>query len=531
MPVLTAVDLVRIQQYVFSSNRLRDVLAASYVVEQALDSQGGLRPNQGSVILAGGGNALLRFDSLDLARKWTRDFTRRLQELAPGIEAAIAHQTFEPGGLAQAWWLLHADLARRKLDRRPSIPQAGLTVTATCTVTGLPATAVNEEGQPVSNRVQVLGSAIQDSTQRWAGFLPKELEHAPGWSAAFPVELDQLGRTPGETSLIGVVHVDGNEVGELIREWLRKRLDAPDTHVVREAQEWASALSRLADRVLERLVERIVRCIHLRRRATTGAQEIRVEGQPKELSFPLRYSKNSHQVFLPLRPIVLGGDDMTFIADGRIALDLGVAALREFEEGQVPHLVPEGGPGGLTACAGVALVRSHAPFYRAYQAAKMLCSSAKAARRSAGDGGGWLDWAVGMVRPMHSVEEWREAYRSMQWTLTMRPYAVTAAGRWNWDWLDLEVLGPGPQSQRAQGLRGDPAWRLSRNRVKQLEALAREGPQAVRKQLSVWRATQPGLKLPGDLGHDGFFGADTPLVDAIEVMDLHLRLEAEEARR
>jgi hypothetical protein len=132
---------------------------------------------------------------------------------------------------------------------------------------------------------------------------------------------------------------------------------------------------------------------------------------------------------------------------------------------------------------------------------------------------------------MHSVEEWREAYRSMQWTLTMRPYAVTAAGRRNWDWLDLEVLGPGPQSQRAQGLRGDPAWRLSRNRVKQLEALAREGPQAVRKQLSVWRATQPGLKLPGDLGHGGFFGADTPLVDAIEVMDLHLRLEAEEAGR
>ena len=526
MPVLTAIDLARIQQYVFSSNRLRDVLAASYAVEQALDPAKGLQAPEGAVILAGGGNALLQFESLGVTREWTRDFTRRLQQIAPGIEVVIAHRPFEPGHLAQAWLSLHADLARQKLERRPSVPQAGLSVTATCAVTGLPASAVDEDGQLVSSRIQLLRSRIADSKNRWKRFLPAELENAPDWTVAFPDDLDELGRSPGETSLIGVVHVDGNGVGELIRQWLCRRVDAPDKRVQQEAQEWSSALRRLAEDVLSRLVGRITACIRLERQQASRTQGIRLVGQPEELSFPLHQINGAREVFLPLRPIVLGGDDMTFVADGRIALDLAVAALREFEKNPVLHLGKKGDPVRVTACAGVALVRSHAPFYRAYQAAKVLCSSAKSARRALQDEGGWLDWMLGMVGPAQSVEEWRKAYRAGSLQLTMRPYPVAlAAGRRNWDWLDLEVLGPGPASRPNQGFRGDPAWRLSRNRVKQLEALAREGPEAVRKELCVWRATQPDLQLPGDLGQDGFLGANTPLVDAIEIMDVHLRLE------
>jgi hypothetical protein len=526
MPVLTAIDLARIQQYVFSSNRLRDVLAASYAVEQALDPAKGLQAPEGAVILAGGGNALLQFESLGVTREWTRDFTRRLQQIAPGIEVVIAHRPFEPGHLAQAWLSLHADLARQKLERRPSVPQAGLSVTATCAVTGLPATALDEDGQLVSSRVRVLRSKSKVSRYRWASFLPAELENAPGWSAAFPADLDELGRTPGETSQIGVVHVDGNSVGELIRRWLEERHEAPDEQIEREAHEWSSTLKKLAEQVLRELVRRIVACVRLQPRRGGGGEEVWLEGQPSELSFPLRHSYSSREVLLPLRPIVLGGDDTTFVADGRIALDLAVAALREFEKNPVLHLGKNGDPVRVTACAGVALVRSHAPFYRAYQAAKVLCSSAKSARRALQDEGGWLDWMLGMVGPAQSVEEWRKAYRAGSLQLTMRPYPVAlAAGRRNWDWLDLEVLGPGPASRPNQGFRGDPAWRLSRNRVKQLEALAREGPEAVRKELCVWRATQPDLQLPGDLGQDGFLGANTPLVDAIEIMDVHLRLE------
>jgi hypothetical protein len=526
MPVLTAIDLARIQQYVFSSNRLRDVLAASYAVEQALDPAKGLQAPEGAVILAGGGNALLQFESLGVTREWTRDFTRRLQQIAPGIEVVIAHRPFDPGHLAQAWLSLHADLARQKLERRPSVPQAGLSVTATCAVTGLPASAVDEDGQLVSSRIELLRSRIQDSKNRWKRFLPAELENAPDWTVAFPDDLDELGRSPGETSLIGVVHVDGNGVGELIRQWLCRRVDAPDKRVQQEAQEWSSALRRLAEDVLSRLVGRITACIRLERQQVSRTDGTRLVGQPEELSFPLHQINGVREVFLPLRPIVLGGDDMTFVADGRIALDLAVAAIREFEKNSVPHLGENGLPVHITACAGVALVRSHAPFYRAYEAAKILCSSAKSARKEARDDGGWVDWMVGTFLSAQSVKEWLAAYRASNLKLTMRPYPVTrAVNRRSWDWLDLEVLGPGPLTQPEQGFRGDLAWRLSRNRVKQLGALTREGPEAVRRQLSVWRATQPDLKLPGGLGEDGFVGNATPMVDAIEIMDLHLRLE------
>lgn len=77
------------------------------------------------------------------------------------------------------------------------------------------------------------------------------------------------------------------------------------------------------------------------------------------------WHSNVREVLPPLRPIVLGGDDMTFVADGRIALDLAVAALREFEKNQVPHLGNNGSSIHVTACAGMALVRSHAGGSRA----------------------------------------------------------------------------------------------------------------------------------------------------------------------
>ncbi|MGB9605767.1 MAG: hypothetical protein ACPL88_07820, partial [Bryobacteraceae bacterium] len=214
------------------------------------------------------------------------------------------------------------------------------------------------------------------------------------------------------------------------------------------------------------------------------------------------------------------------VADGRIALDLAAAALGEFEKQPVPHLGPDGGHATVTACAGVAIVRSHAPFSRAYQAAKMLCHAAKQARRKANAEGAWLDWHLGLPRPAQGMAELRAAYRANRRDLTMRPYPVTRPARpQSWEWLDLEVLGPGPQDNRDQGLRGDPAWRFSRNRVKQLEALAREGPDGVERQMEVWKATQTDLRLPGGLGTGGFVDVSTPLIDAVEIMDLHLRLE------
>lgn len=542
MAVVTGIDILGIQRYVFASSRLRDVLAASWMVDHVVkreaDSllQWGMTDDR--ILLAAGGNAIIEFESLDDARTWTGRYTRWLHDEAPGLEVVVAHRPFDGRSLVWGLKALAVDLARAKLDRRPGAPQLGLSVTATCSVTGLPATALDRHDRvPIARHIQVLrqDEVRKRARTRWNGYLPERLDRAQGWRAEFPLKLDYMGRTHGETSLIGVVHVDGNGVGKAINGWLDRCLEEErsDEEVRKQYREWSRAIDDLGEHVLRAVVARVASCIF------EDENRCVIRGTPYELGFPLHDWRDEktgetakNTAFLPIRPILLGGDDLTFVCDGRIALDLAVAALREFERHPIPYLGENGGETTLTACAGVALVKAHAPFHRSYALAESLCDSAKRARLDANqrlqtETGCWLDWHVGSARPADSVEDIRQREYG-HGNLTMRPYPLAPFnGREpSWDWLDRELLGPGKTPTTAErGFRGAACWAGSRSRVKRLGALVPAGRDAIRRQVDAWNAIEDGVQLPAGLPDGGFIERQTPLLDAIELLDLHVRLE------
>src|SRR5690606_33192978 len=200
MAVLTGIDVLGVQKYVFASNRLRDVLAASWMVDHVVkrkaDSllQWGMTDSR--VLLAAGGNAILEFKSVDDAKRWTTQYTRWLQDEAPGLEVVVAHRPYDGRSLAWGLKALAVDLARAKLERRPSSPQLGLSVTAACSVTGLPATSLDwHDHVPISRHIETLrqDDVQRHAKERWNGYLPKRLEQAQGWRAEFPLEIDLVG--------------------------------------------------------------------------------------------------------------------------------------------------------------------------------------------------------------------------------------------------------------------------------------------------------------------------------------------------
>jgi len=219
---------------------------------------------------------------------------------------------------------------------------------------------------------------------------------------------------------------------------------------------------------------------------------------------------------LPLRPILLGGDDLTFVCDGRIALDLAETALDVFNKSDVPHL------GKISACAGVAMVRVHAPFARAYELAEKLCTSAKRMLKKNNDPGCALDWHIGACRPGEAIEDIRKRqYKANNHELTCRPYRLDS-GREDaesWRWLSGTLL-----DDPKMGLRGK-AWSRRRNKVKALAELAREGRESVHASLEAWRVVDTKLQLPQPIAGNGFARTRTPLIDALELFDLHLVLE------
>lgn len=510
MPVLTAIDVLEVQRFVFSSNRLRDVVTGSFLVHWSTSREGalnGLVSREKDILLAGGGNAIVELGSLEEARAFSARYTRLLHCRAPGLEVAVVHKEFEIGELAETLQEIQIELARSKTERSPSAPLPGLSVTASCRETGQPATGFDKSDAtvPLSNEILKRREKKDESKTHWSEFL----KGCNGF--AFPMELDHLGRTMGDTSLIGVVHIDGNSVGEKIKEWLMEKSDSgvDDDTVRREYREWSQAVDQLGKNALQAVVDRVCQSVE------DGKESMWISGTSAESGFALRRAGN--RWMLPLRPILLGGDDLTFVCDGRIALDLAETALDVFDRGDIPHL------GKITACAGAAMVRVHAPFARAYDLAEKLCTSAKQMLKEKNDSGCALDWHIGISRPAETVAGIRERqYRANGCQLTCRPYRLGSVKdeKETWRWLSGTLLDD-PQV----GLRGK-AWSKRRNKVKAFAEPAREGPDSVQSGMKAWRVVDQNLQLPQPIENDGFFAKSrTPLLDALELLDLHLVLE------
>ena len=73
----------------------------------------------------------------------------------------------------------------------------------------------------------------------------------------------------------------------------------------------------------------------------------------------------------PIRPIIMGGDDITFVSPGKLGIYFAEIFMKEFSEKEVSDGEK------LSSCAGVAITKTKYPFYRGYQLAEGLCSNAK----------------------------------------------------------------------------------------------------------------------------------------------------------
>ncbi len=134
--VLTLIDVLRIQPFVFASNRLKDIAAGSALIAQATDP-GILQKlaGAGRVVFAAGGNALLAFPPGTANIDFAGAFSRRLMDEFPGLEVEIVHVPFEPGTWGDAFLEAHKLLESRKLGRYGGAQSLGLSVTAECVET------------------------------------------------------------------------------------------------------------------------------------------------------------------------------------------------------------------------------------------------------------------------------------------------------------------------------------------------------------------------------------------------------------
>lgn len=533
---VTVIDTVGIQPYIFSSNRLRENIGASYLVErlgkewleeslkQVFGDQSRFhfpkseedfqQPSridqeeqlQAEVVYTAGGNSVLLFQEKQDAIKVLKELSWRLLNEAPGLNIAAAHQTFDwdDQGTLKATLdnLIQTEIEQCKNARQPSIPLLGLGVTASCMSTQLPAIGMSDPNdeersyrisREVFYKIRASNQANIGLQQLFKDIVPEHCD--------FPMRFDHLGRTHNESSYVAVIHADGNNVGQRFKEW-GKGLDNPA--YVQAIRELSWSVQQAGIRALKAVLGKIVHAIkgktlYLLDSSGKASQEI-----------PLKLSEEG-KIYLPFRPLVYGGDDVTFVCDGRLGIALAALYLEEFEKQKDPK------NDNFYACAGVSIAKAHYPFVRSYELSNQLCKSAKKLVRSHDKQASAIDWHLAASGLIGSLEEIRQReYHVAEGKLHLRPLWLEPEHDDSQNW----------QSFRKVAMEFNNPEKWSRNKVMALREELRQGANATRNFLQLYRLG----KLPElstnvmRLSETGWNGDVCGYFDAIEAMEFYAPL-------
>lgn len=483
------------QNYIFGSNRLAEAIGASQltleagvdVAMRATDAVFGTAFNKSAspdeltqklleqpwdgadgptVINAMSGKALIAVPDRASGRRLVQKATRIVIEEMPGLQFSgfVSEGSFawsDAGCTLDACSReVHRSIAEARADaHRPIERYRQWPLADVCATSGLPAReAHNDKGERVrasalalvkhraiarwSRRVKSLGSDKARIVERFAA-LETHFDKARKWA---------------------VIHADGNGLGGIFQSFAEKveaveatRPDGagsvpPNVHYARTLCEFSIAIDAATQEAFSAAL-----CAFLD--AEEGSEpEAEVAGEEQRPGL------------VPVVPIILGGDDLTAITDANKALAFTAEFLRQYEEKTRASEIIRAltGQQGLTACAGVAIIGRHYPFYHAYELAEALIGSAKSIKRHGG--GSALDFHVLFDSLTPDLEDARrcdsdDSTDTRQYRLTMKPYVVSSqsssdedmawAAPRRWDDLDkaaerlAQAINQGEMSMRA----------------------------------------------------------------------------------
>lgn len=387
---LTLIETSGNQNYIFSTNKLKENIGASELTYQAgtkwvleAVSQVNQAPElsvwqdsshlrqmlcapqknppieqpdcNAEIIIATSGKALILTKAREDAQTIISYVTKKALVEAPGLDIA---GVFEPianwnqnDSLANGIRAVHKRFETTR-SHRPS-PESRflrLPIIADCAVSGLPASKLerNPDNQlvPISKVSEVKRDASKRAIKRLQTLDIRLIQDINKLEKQF--EQDEM-------SWLAIVHADGNGLGQIFLNF--------EDYIGNDKSNRAY--------------------IHKYRKFSLELDEC-TENAFKKAIDVLRLKKDN----LPLVPLIVGGDDLTVVCDGHYALEFTRVFLQEFEaQTQARSHIAEVAEEAfkvkrLSACAGISIVKRHFPFSVAYELAEKLIKSAKDVKRT-----------------------------------------------------------------------------------------------------------------------------------------------------
>ena len=367
------IEATSIQQYIFSSNKLTENIGASYIIEKLLYGKNGsmdeilkrlftpdfninlwreakdLEPDSPCEVgYIGGGNTLVFFENEDHAKFFIKSFSTECLLKFPSLRIVIGvKRNFDTTYYKDEYEKLLQDLKKRKASHVHNVSIAKHGITADCPWSNEAAEVFRKTS---SNFISMTSSSkLFASNQSFNN----QNNTFPCLNDIYqlPDEIDKLGQDK-EASYIAVVHIDGNGMGKIFSK----------INDIKELRKKSKAVSDKTNSAMVKLIEHVI--------------EIKEDKKLTDLRF------NEDANFLPIRPILVGGDDVTFICEGRLGMYLAEKFIGYFYDETERNKGSESSEKLMDgACAGVAIVKSHFPFYKAVKLAEDLCNEAKKTSR------------------------------------------------------------------------------------------------------------------------------------------------------
>jgi hypothetical protein len=218
-----------------------------------------------------------------------------------------------------------------------------------------------------------------------------------------------------------VVHIDGNGMAKVFQ----------NVNSLPEIRKLSIAVKEITHESLKKTIEEKIVKDFERIMKALGFKDEKEENFPKV--------KNKNKLYIPIRPIIIGGDDITFVCNGKLGIYLAKCYLQKFEElakenKELNKLKNKLKFEPLSACAGIAITKAKFPFYRGYELAEQLCRSAKLKRKEKTPKGSWLDFHIAYGGFSGTLEDIREShYKAVKGNLLYRPYYLTKDNLYNFD--------------------------------------------------------------------------------------------------
>ena len=381
------------------------------------------------ILVATSGKALLLVRERGIGEEIVRQVTCRTLTEAPGVAVCgVVSEPFRFGKaetLHEAVRTVHRTLeTTRALLPAPAARFPLLPVTEVCTTSGLPA---SEEGT-VGTDTYLMSPPVKAKTCQLKRARKRlSLLESPG-NAVPEVSIRDLEAF--DADWLAYIHADGNGLGGIFLGFQKARETArrPDLHKARSYIDDYRKLSLHLDHCTIEAVETAMDRLPPSTVTVEENADADTQGDGK---------KEKKRKSVPLVPVILGGDDLTAVCDGRRAIDFAATFLQAFErltgapadpfEDALPAIAKAvtGGP-GLSACAGIAVVKPHFPAHRAYELAEALCRSAKKVKVNVGRFCSALDFHVHFDSSGADLDALRE-YRTTR-NENRDPVVVLAGG-------------------------------------------------------------------------------------------------------